>query len=80
MRTSVRFGGLVLYSYGIEKLEKRTSKISNFFLNNCEERDPSKGQGVHLKDLPEVEDIVQLEVYLYGFGFFDGEFIGELAR
>ena len=66
--------------HGNEKLEEETSKIFNVFLNNSEERDPSKFQGVHMTDIPKVEEMLQLNIFLYDIDFVDGELIGELAR
>ena len=63
-----------------EKLEEETSKIFNFFLNNSEEGEVSKFQGVHLKDNQKVEDLLQLNIFLYDIDFVDGELIGELCR
>ena len=66
--------------HGIERLEEKTSKIFNFFLNNCGEADPSKFQGVHMTDIPKVEEILQLNNSLFDIEFVDAELIGELAR
>ena len=65
---------------GNERLEEETSKIFTLFLNNSEERDVSKFQGVHLNDIPKVEDLLQLNIFLYDIDFVDGELIGELFR
>ena len=73
------FGPLALHLHGNEKLEE-TSKNSNFFLINSEEGDILKFQGVHLKDIPKVEDLLQLYIILYDIDFVDGELIGELCR
>ena len=61
-------------------MEEETSKIFNLFLNNCGEGDPSKFQGVHMTDIPKVEEILQLNVFVYDIDFVNGELIGELAR
>ena len=45
-----------------------------------EKRDPSKFQGFHLTDIPKVEDLLQLNIFLYDIDFVDGELIGKLAR
>ena len=74
------FRALALRLHGNDKLEEETSKISNLFLNNSEERDVSKFQGVHLNDIPKVEDLLQLNIFLYDIDFVDGELIGELCR
>ena len=74
------FGTLALHLHGNQKLEEETSKIFNLFLNNSEEGDVSKIQGVHLNDIPKVEDLLQLNIFLYDIDFVDRELIGELAR
>ena len=71
---------LALHLHGNKKLEEETSKIFNLFLINIEEIDPSKFQGVHITDIPKVEDLLQLNILLYDNDFVDGELIGELAR
>ena len=74
------FGALALNLQGNEKLEEETTKIFNLFLNICGEGDPSKFQGVHMTDIPKVEDLLQLNIFLYDIEFVDGELIGELCR
>ena len=74
------FRALALHLHGNKELEEEISKIFNLFLNNSEERDPSKFQGVHMTDIPKVEEMLQLNFYLYDIDFVDGELIGELAR
>ena len=74
------FRALALHLHGNEKLEEETSKIFNLFLNNSEEGDVSKFQDVHLNDIPKVEDLLQLNIFLYDIDFVDGEMIGELCR
>ena len=73
------FRALALHLHVNEKLEEETSKILNLFLNNSEEGDVSKFQGVHLNDIPKVEDLLQLNIFPYDIEFVDGELIGELA-
>ena len=65
---------------GNDRLEEETSKIFNLFLNNCGKADPSKFEGVHMTDIPKVEEMLQLNIFLYDIDFVDGELIGELAR
>ena len=50
--------------HGNEKLVEETSKIFNLFLNNSEEGDVSKIKGVHLNDIPKVEDLLQFNIFL----------------
>ena len=74
------FRALALHLHGNEKLEEETSKIFNLFLNNCGEGDPSKFQGVHKTDIPKVEDLLQLVIFLDDIEFVDGQLIGDLCR
>ena len=74
------FKALALHLHGNEKLEEETSKFFNRFLNNSEEREPSKFQDVHKIVIPKVEEMLQLNIFLYDIDFVDGVLIGELAR
>ena len=74
------FRALALHLHGNEKLEEETSKIFNFFLNNCGEGYPSMFQGVHMTDILKIEDLMQLNIFLYDLDFVDEELIGELFR
>ena len=74
------FKALALHLHGNEKLEEETSRIFNLFLKKCGEGDPSKFQGVHLTDIPKVEDLLHLNIFLFDIDFLDGELIGELCR
>ena len=74
------FRALALHLHGRERLEEETSKFINLFLNNCGEADPSKFQGVRMTDILKVEEMLQINIFLYDIDFVDGELIGELAR
>ena len=74
------FRALSLHFHGNKKLEEENSKIFNLSLKNSEEGDVSTFQGVHLNDIPKVEDLLQLNIFLYDIDFVDGELIGELCR
>ena len=74
------FEALALHLHGNENVQEETSKMFNLFLENSEERDVSKLQGVHLNEIPKVEDLLQLIIFLYDIDFVDGELIGELCR
>ena len=74
------FRALALHLHGNEKLEEETSKVFNLFFDNSGEGDVSKFQGVHLNDIPKLEDLLQLNIFLYDIDFVDRELIGELAR
>ena len=74
------FRALALHLHGNEKLEEERTKIFNHFLKNCGEGDPPKFQCVHMTDIPKVEDLLHLNIFLYDIDFVDGELIGELCR
>ena len=74
------FRALSLHLHGNEKLEEDTSKIFKHFINNSEERNISKLQGVHMTHIPKVEELLQLNILLFDSDFVDGELIGELCR
>ena len=74
------FRALALHLHENERLEEETFKFFNFSLNNCGEADPSKFQGVHMTDIPKVEEKLQLKIFHYNIDFVDGDLIGELAR
>ena len=59
------FRAVALHLFGNERLEEETSKIFNLFLNNYGEGDPSKFQGAHLTDIPQVEEMLQPNIFPY---------------
>ena len=73
------FRALALQLHGNKKLEEETSKTFKLFLNNSQERDPSKFQGVHMTDNPKVEVLLQRNFFHYDIDFVDGELIWEIA-
>ena len=70
------FRVIALHLHGEKKPEEETSNFFNLFLNNSEEIDVSKFQGVHLNVIPKVENLLQLNIFLYDINFVDGELIG----
>ena len=74
------FRALALHLHGNKQLEEETSKLFNLLFINSEKTDVSKFQGVRLNDIPKVEGLLQLNIFLYDIGFLDGELIGELCR
>ena len=74
------FRAVALHLFGNEGLEEEISKNFKLFLNNFGEADPSKFQGVHMTDIPKVEEMLLLNIFLHYVDFVDGELIGELAR
>ena len=73
------FRAVALHLFGNERLEEETSKIFKLFLNNFGEGDPPKFKGVHMTDIRKVEDLMQLNIFLYDIDFVDGELIGDLC-
>ena len=74
------FRALALHLQGNERLEEETSKLFNLFLVNSTNPDPSKIQGVCMDDIPSVEVIVGINIFIYEIDLFDGAMVGELAR
>ena len=62
------------------ELGGESSKLFNLFLINSTNPDPSKFQGVSTDDIPSVEDIVGISIFLYDIDHFAGAMVGELAR
>ena len=74
------FRELALHLHENERLEEGTSKLFNLFLINSTNPDPSKFQGVCMDDIPFVEDIVGINIFIYDIDFIDGAMVGELAQ
>ena len=74
------FRVLALHLHGNERLEEETSKLFNLFVVNSTNLDPSKFQGVCMDDIPSVEDIVGINIFIYDMDLIDGAMVGELAR
>ena len=75
------FGALALHLHGNEgRLEEEKSKLFNLFLVNSTNPDPSNFQGVCIDDIPSVEDIVGINIFIYDIDFIDRAMVGELAR
>ena len=74
------FRALALHLHGNERLEEETSKLFSLSLVNSTNPDPSKFQGVCMDDIPSVEDIVGINIFIYDIDLIDGAMLGELAR
>ena len=74
------FRALVLHLQGNEKREKKTSKLFNLFLVNSTNPDPSKILGVCMDDIPSVEEIVGINIFIYDIDLINSGMVGELAR
>ena len=70
------FRALALHLYGDDKkLEEETSKLSNLFLFNSINPDPSKFQGVCMDDIPSVEDIARIKIFIYDIDLIYGAMV-----
>ena len=74
------FRALALHMHGNQRLEEETSKLFNLFINKMDVLSPNQFQGVHMNDIPTVEDLLTLNILLYDIDIVDGNIIGELAR
>ena len=74
------FRAVALHLFGIERLEEETSKLFNLFLVNSTNPDPSKFQGVCMVDIPCVEKIVGINIFIYDIDLVDGAMVEEFAR
>ena len=74
------FRALALHWHGIERLEEETSILFNLFLVSSTNPDSSKFQGALMDDIPSVEDVVGINVFIYDIHLIDGAMVGELAR
>ena len=71
---------LALHLHGNQRLEEKTSKLFNLFLVKSTNPGPSKFQGVCMDDIPSVEVIVGINIFIYGIDLIGGAMVGELAR
>ena len=74
------FRALALHMHGNQQLEEETSKLFNLFLNKMDGLSANQFQGVHMSDIPIVEDLITLNILLYDIDIVDGDIIEELAR
>ena len=74
------FRALALHLHGNERLKEETSKLFNLFFVNSTNPDPSKFQGDCMHDIPSVEDIVGINIFISDIDLIDGAMVGELAR
>ena len=74
------FRAPALHLHGTQQLEEETSKLSILFINKIDGLSADQFQGVHMNDIPFVEDLLTLNIVLYDIDIVDGNIIGELAR
>ena len=66
--------------HGNHKLEEKTWKISNLVVTKVEGCQPNQFEGVHMNDLPIVEDHISRSILLYEIDKVDRTVTGEIAR
>ena len=71
---------LALQLHGTQRREEETSKLLNLFTNKMDGLSPNQFQGVHMDDIPIVEDMLTLNILLYDIVILYGNIIGELAK
>ena len=74
------FRALALHLHGTQRLEEETSKLFNLVINKMDGLSADQFQGVHMNDIPIVEDVLILNILLYDIDIVDGNMVGELAR
>ena len=74
------FRALALHLHGNHWLEEETSKIINLFINRMDGLSADQFQGVHMNDIPIVQDLLILNILLYDIDIVDGNIIGEPGR
>ena len=73
------FRALALHLHGTPRLEEETSNFFKLFINIMDELSPNQFQGVHMNDIPTVEDLLTLNILLYDIDIMDENIVGEVA-
>ena len=74
------FRAPALHLHWNQRLGEETSKLFNLFINKMDGLSANQFQGVHMNDIPTVEDLQTLNILLYDIDIVDGNIVGELAR
>ena len=74
------FRALAIHMHGTQRLEEEISNFFNLFINKKDGLSPNQFQGVHMNDIPIVEDLLTLNILLYDIDIVDENLVGELAR
>ena len=74
------FRPLTFHLHGNQRLEEEISESFSSFINRLDGLSPDQFKGVHINDLPIVEDLLILNTLLYDIDIVDGNIVGELAR
>ena len=73
------FRALALHLHGTQRLEAEIWKLFKLFINKMDGLSPNQFQGVHMNDIPTVEDLLTLNILLYDIDIVDGNNVGEFA-
>ena len=71
---------IALHLHATQRLEEETSKFFSLFINKMDGVSLHQFQGVHLNDIPTVEDMLTLNILLFDIDFVDRNIVGELER
>ena len=63
-----------------KRLEEETNKLFNLYLQKKDGIEPTSFQGVCMDDIPTVEEISGLNIFLYDVDIVGGSLVGELVR
>ena len=69
-----------LHLHDTQRLEKETSKLFKLFINKMDGLSADQFQGVHMKVITFVEDLLTVNIVLSDIDIVDGNIIGELGR
>ena len=73
------FRALAIYRNGHTDLDSHTSMYFTEFISKFG-YDPDTFRGVSVEDFTVVEEIVQINIFIYDFDIQEAEYVGELAR
>ena len=68
-----------MYMNGHNDLDSHTSRYFTELLSKSG-YEPKKFRGVSVEDLPVVEEVVQINIFIYDFDIQEREYVGELAQ
>ena len=74
------FRALALHLHGTQRLEGESPETFTLFINKVVGLIPNHFQGVHMKDIVVVEDLLTLSFLLYDINFENGNTIVEFVR
>ena len=66
--------------HGSQRLEEETSELFILIINKMDGLSPNEFQGVHMNDIPTVEDLLTLNSLLFDIDIVDGNIVRELER